>query len=113
MKDSFYIHADPEKIRQVFWNLGINAYEAMDNGGELTVSTKSTPPYVSISFSDTGSGVSQSDIEKIYYPFFTTKETGTGLGLSISYRIIEEHNGRLLVTSNPGIKTTFKIILKH
>ena len=108
-----FSHADPEKIRQVFWNLGINAYEAMGNGGELTVSTEDTPPYVTISFSDTGSGIPQSDIDKIYYPFFTTKDSGTGLGLSIAYRIIEEHNGRLLVTSNPGIKTTFKIILKH
>ena len=112
-KGQLFTHADPEKIRQVFWNLGINAFEAMENGGELTVSTENTPPYVTISFSDTGSGISQSDIDKIYYPFFTTKETGTGLGLSIAYRIIEEHNGRLLVTSSPGIKTTFKIILKH
>ena len=85
----------------------------MDNGGVLTVSTEDTPPYVAISFSDSGPGISQADIEKIYYPFFTTKETGTGLGLSIAYRIIEEHNGRLLVTSSPGVKTTFKIILKH
>ena len=108
-----FSHADPEKIRQVFWNLGINAFEAMDNGGELTVSTENTPPYVTISFSDTGPGISQSDIEKIYYPFFTTKETGTGLGLSITYRIIEEHNGRLVVASRPGIKTTFEIILMH
>ena len=112
-KGQLFTHADPEKIRQVFWNLGINAYEAMDNGGELSVSTENTPNYVTISFSDTGHGISQSDIEKIYYPFFTTKETGTGLGLSIAFRIIEEHDGRLLVTSNPGIKTTFKIILKH
>ena len=106
-------HVDPEKIRQVFWNLGINAYEAMENGGELTVSTENTPAHVTISFSDTGPGISQSYINKIYYPFFTTKEAGTGLGLSIAYRIIEEHNGRLIVTSNPGVKTTFKIILKH
>ena len=112
-KGQLFCHADSEKIRQVFWNLGINAYEAMGNGGELTVSTENTLPYVTISFSDTGSGISQSDIEKIYYPFFTTKEAGTGLGLSIAYRIIEEHNGRLLVSSIPGIKTTFKIILKH
>lgn len=108
-----FSHADPEKIRQVFWNLGINAYEAMENVGELTVATENTPSYATISFSDTGPGISQSNINKIYYPFFTTKEAGTGLGLSIAYRIIEEHNGRLIVTSNPGVRTTFKIILKH
>ncbi len=112
-KGQLFSYADQEKISQVFWNLGINAYEAMDNGGVLTVSTENTSSHVTISFSDTGPGISQSDIEKIYYPFFTTKEAGTGLGLSIAYRIIEEHNGRLLVTSKPGIKTTFKIILKH
>lgn len=109
----FFIHADPEKIRQVFWNLGVNAYEAMRNGGTLTVATKNTPQNISISFSDTGPGISQSNIDKIFYPFFTTKEAGTGLGLSIAYRIMEEHDGRLVVTSRPGIKTTFEIILKH
>jgi two-component system sensor histidine kinase PilS (NtrC family) len=107
------MHADPGKIRQVFWNLGANAFEAMENRGELTVSTKNNPQNISISFSDTGSGISQSNINKIFYPFFTTKERGTGLGLSIAYRIIEEHNGRLVVTSKPGIKTTFEIILMH
>jgi len=109
----FFINADPEKMRQVFWNLGTNAFEAMENKGELTVSTKNSPANVSISFSDTGSGISQSNIDKIFYPFFTTKESGTGLGLSIAYRIIEEHKGRLIVASRPGIKTTFEIILMH
>lgn len=105
------VRADPEKMKQVFWNLGINAFEAMADAGELTVSTKTDSHSVSISFTDTGAGISQSDIEKIFYPFYTTKETGTGLGLSIAYRIIEEHNGRLSVDSTPGIKTTFEIIL--
>jgi two-component system sensor histidine kinase PilS (NtrC family) len=109
----FLINADPERMRQVFWNLGTNAIDAMDDGGELTVSTKNSSSNVTISFSDTGPGISQSDIDKIFYPFFTTKEHGTGLGLSIAYRIIEEHNGRLIVTSKPGIKTTFEIILMH
>lgn len=108
-----FIDADPEKIRQVFWNLGINAYEAMANGGTLTVSIKKTPRSAHIFFSDTGPGISQADIDKIFYPFFTTKESGTGLGLAIAYRIIEEHNGRLAVTSAPGIKTAFEIILMH
>jgi signal transduction histidine kinase len=100
-------------MRQVFWNLGTNAFEAMENSGVLTVSTRNGPANVTISFSDTGSGISQSNIDKIFYPFFTTKESGTGLGLSIAYRIIEEHNGRLIVASRPGIKTTFEIILMH
>lgn len=109
----FLIHADPERMRQVFWNLGTNAFEAMENSGALTVSTRNSPTNVTISFSDTGSGISQANIDKVFYPFFTTKERGTGLGLSIAYRIIEEHNGRLIVASSPGIKTTFEIILMH
>ena len=108
-----FIEADPEKLSQVFWNLGVNAFEAMGNEGELTVSTKNDRDNAIISFSDTGPGISKSDIDKIFYPFFTKKERGTGLGLAIAYRIIEEHNGRLTVTSRSGIKTTFEIILGH
>lgn len=107
------VHADPEKIRQVFWNLGINAIQAMEDGGELTVSTRSNGRNAILSFSDTGPGIAPENVNRIFYPFFTTKEKGTGLGLAIAYRIIEEHNGRLFVTSMPGIKTTFDIILMH
>jgi two-component system sensor histidine kinase PilS (NtrC family) len=102
---------DPESIRQVFWNLGINAVEAMDQGGTLTVSTQDFPNRVSIVFSDTGPGISREDLSRIFYPFYTTKERGTGLGLSIAYRIVEEHKGRLTAESTPGIGTTFEIIL--
>lgn len=106
-----FLDVDPEKIRQVFWNLGLNAIEAMPEGGELRVSTGIDGDSVIVSFSDTGSGISRQDIEKIFYPFFTTKEHGTGLGLSIAYRIVEEHGGRLTAKSTPGIGTTFEIIL--
>jgi two-component system sensor histidine kinase PilS (NtrC family) len=102
---------DPQKIRQVFWNLGMNAIESMKEGGELKVSTKVEGSLIKITFSDTGQGIKPSSVEKIFYPFFTTKDEGTGLGLSIAYRIIEEHKGRLTVKSLPGIKTTFEIIL--
>jgi len=105
------VSLDPLKIRQVFWNLGINALEAMEKGGELTVSTKETQDKVSVIFSDTGPGLSQDDLDKIFYPFHTTKERGTGLGLSIAYRIVEEHQGTIIVQSNPGSGTTFEIIL--
>ena len=114
LKDQLLVHADPEKIRQVFWNLGTNALDAMENGGgELTVSAKKNHHTTTISFSDTGPGISQANISRVFYPFFTTKEKGTGLGLAIAYRIIEEHNGRLVVRSKPGIKTTFDIILMN
>ncbi len=105
------VSLDPLKIRQVFWNLGINALEAIEKDGKLTVSTRETQDKVSIFFSDTGPGMSKDDLEKIFYPFHTTKERGTGLGLSIAHRIVEEHQGRIMVTSNPGSGTTFEIIL--
>lgn len=110
-KGSLFITADPQKIKQVFWNLGLNAIEAMQGGGDLTVSTTNNLDTVKIIFSDTGVGIDSSNIERIFYPFFTTKDEGTGLGLSIAYRIIEEHNGRLIVQSSPGTKTIFNVIL--
>ena len=106
-----FARIDPQKFRQVFWNLGINAIEAMKEGGELAVSTNREGDMITITFSDTGPGIQPARTEKIFYPFFTTKDEGTGLGLSIAYRIIEEHKGKLTVKSVPGIKTTFAIIL--
>jgi signal transduction histidine kinase len=105
------VDADPQKMRQVFWNLGINAIEAMPDGGEIIISTKHGEGFVEIAFQDFGTGIAEKDIDKIFYPFFTTKEQGTGLGLAIAYRIMEEHNGTINVKSISGIGTTFEIIL--
>jgi two-component system sensor histidine kinase PilS (NtrC family) len=106
------LFADQQKIRQVFWNLGLNSIESMAKGGELSVSTRDSGGTVHIFFTDTGPGINPASIDKIFYPFYTTKDRGTGLGLSIAYRIIEEHNGKLRAHSVPGIKTTFEIILR-
>ena len=105
------VNADTQKMRQVFWNFGINAIEAMPEGGELIISTRNTDRVVEITFKDFGAGIDGKDIERIFYPFFTTKEQGTGLGLSIAYRIIEEHKGSINVSSSPGVGTIFEIIL--
>jgi len=105
------ITGDPQKLSQVFWNLGLNAIDAMPEGGQLIVSTGNSSGSVEITFRDSGTGIDAKNIEKIFYPFFTTKEQGTGLGLAISYRIIEEHKGKIYVESNPGKGTTFKVIL--
>jgi two-component system sensor histidine kinase PilS (NtrC family) len=102
---------DPQKLSQVFWNLGLNAMDAMPAGGQLTVSAGNSDGSVEITFRDSGTGIDAKDIKKIFYPFFTTKEQGTGLGLAISYRIVEEHQGKIYVESSPGKGTTFKVIL--
>lgn len=106
-----YVNADRQKMHQVFLNLGMNALEAMPDGGELSVSTKRSSNSFEVVFKDTGIGISQENIEKIFYPFFTTKDEGTGLGLAIAYRIIEEHKGKINVISNPGEGTVFKVII--
>lgn len=110
-RGSLFMNIDPQKMKQVFWNLGVNALEAMKHEGTLTIATRNGSKTVSIMFSDTGPGIEASRLDQIFYPFFTTKESGTGLGLAIAYRIIDEHNGKLTVRSIPGTKTTFESIL--
>lgn len=105
------VNADPQKMRQVFWNLGLNALESMPEGGEIIISTKNMEDHMGITFKDSGTGIHDDDIEKIFFPFFTTKEHGTGLGLAIAYRIIEEHNGKIQVENNPDGGTTINILL--
>ncbi len=105
------IHADPQKMHQVFWNLGMNAIEAMPEGGALSISALRQDGLITITFEDSGTGIEAKDLEKVFYPFFTTKENGTGLGLAIAYRIIEEHRGRISVKSTSGAGTVFEIIL--
>jgi two-component system, NtrC family, sensor histidine kinase PilS len=105
------VNADPQKLRQVFWNLGLNAMEAMPGGGEIIISTRDMADSIEITIKDFGAGIEEKDQEKIFYPFFTTKEQGTGLGLAIAYRIVEEHRGWINVESGPGIGTTFEVIL--
>jgi signal transduction histidine kinase len=83
----------------------------MPEGGELAINATHTNDFITITFQDSGHGIEGKDIEKVFYPFFTTKEHGTGLGLAITYRIIDEHKGRIWVKSNSGIGTSFEIIL--
>ncbi len=106
-----FVNADRQKMHQVFLNLGMNALEAMPDGGELSVSARRTGSSFEVVFKDTGIGIRQENLEKIFYPFFTTKDEGTGLGLAIAYRIIEEHKGKVNVISNPGEGTVFKVII--
>jgi len=103
------------RLQQVFLNLFLNAKDAMPTGGKLTVATANGAG-VSVSVSDTGSGIAPEHINRIYDPFFTTKTSpqegqsrGTGLGLSVTYGIIQEHAGKIRVESQPGAGTTFHL----
>jgi two-component system, NtrC family, sensor kinase len=107
------ISGNPGRLQQVFLNLFLNARDAMPEGGTLKVAT-SNGDGVSVVVSDTGSGIAQEHIQRIYDPFFTTKSApregqgkGTGLGLSVTYGIIQEHAGKIRVESHPGRGTTF------
>ena len=105
------IVADPQKLRQVFLNLGMNAIESMPGGGEVVISTRDLKDAVLISVKDSGTGIPRENLKDIFFPFFTTKDKGTGLGLSIAYRIIEKHHGKITVKSVPGQGTTFAVVL--
>jgi two-component system NtrC family sensor kinase len=107
------INGNPGRLQQVFLNLFLNARDAMPSGGTLKISTANGDG-VNVTVSDSGSGIAQEHINRIYDPFFTTKTTpregqnrGTGLGLSVTYGIIQEHSGKIRVESHPGEGTTF------
>jgi len=119
---------DRDQLKQVIWNLLINAAQAMDREGQIGIQmdkeheafwgagprssgAKKGKEWVKISISDSGGGISSQDKEKIFEPFFTTKEGGTGLGLSIVHKIIENHDGRIRVESEMGRGSTFTIFL--
>ena len=127
---SLFVEGDRRQMSQVFWNLFLNAADAMKNGGKLTVSSAPKGPaglfskpdmekmgprqddrFVEIMVSDTGEGIEQTNLSKVFDPFFSTKTSGTGLGLAIVHRIIESHRGKIYISSVRGKGTTFKIIV--
>lgn len=101
------------RINQVFLNLINNAIDAMESNGELFISTSKQEDEVLVRIKDTGVGMSKKKVKRIFEPFYTTKEIGkgTGLGLSISYGIIQNHNGKIAVWSEPGQGSEFTIYL--
>ncbi len=100
-----------DELLQVFLNLGLNALEKMPQGGTLSVRTKAIRDEIKVSFSDTGEGMSEEVVSKIFTPFFSTKQQGLGLGLYIAYNIINAHNGRIEVKSKIGVGTIITVIL--
>jgi signal transduction histidine kinase len=107
------VRGNENRLQQVFFNLVLNARDAMPSGGWITVTTLARGSSVAIQVSDTGEGIRREDLKRIYDPFFTTKGMGrgTGLGLSVSYGIVREHGGQISVDSTPGKGTTFEVAL--
>lgn len=113
------LNGSASQLQQVFTNLILNAQHAMPEGGKLHITTRQSPQLgefsgcAEINIEDTGSGIKTEHINRIFEPFFSTKETGkgTGLGLSITYGIIKEHGGEIAVQSEPGKGTKFTVIL--
>lgn len=102
---------DGKQIRRVFINLTLNAFQAMEGGGKLKITTSNKGDWTEVVFTDTGKGISPENIEKIFLPFFTTKAKGIGLGLTVTKKIIEQHDGKLNVTSELGRGSTFTVSL--
>jgi signal transduction histidine kinase len=105
------IEADDDKLNQVFLNLFLNGIQAMDSGGILTVSSHLKGKSVVVVVEDTGSGIADENQQKVFDPYFTTKSDGTGLGLALSAKIIEEHEGKIVLSSRPGEGTRVEVVL--
>jgi len=105
--------ADGDKIKQVFWNFCENAVRAMCSGGTLTVTLESWGDEWQIGFSDTGTGMSAQQTEKIFEPFQSKFEGGTGLGLAIVYQIVQAHEGKVWARSKQEQGTTFILRLRR
>lgn len=111
---------DPSQFKRVLINLMMNALQAMDEGGRLSLRTarldRPETSYAAVFVSDTGCGMNEAQRERIFEPFFSTRKSGhpdqgTGLGLTVCYHIVENHGGEVSVESTPGVGTTFTILL--
>jgi signal transduction histidine kinase len=105
------LYADRDQLRQVLWNLCLNAAQAMGDNGELRVETTLRGNLAEILVQDTGPGITSTLLPRIFEPFFTTRAGGTGLGLAIVRRIVEEHFGQIRVDSETGVGTCFVLAL--
>jgi signal transduction histidine kinase len=106
------VPADPEQIRRALRNLVLNALDAMPQGGTLTIRTQSLEGKVALEISDSGAGLTPEECERLFTPYYTTKQHGTGLGLAIVQSVVSDHKGTITVHSEPGKGATFRIELK-
>jgi PAS domain S-box-containing protein len=109
------VRARADQLRQVFLNLILNAQQAIEGTGEIKISTANTEqalqPSIAVEISDTGRGISEEELPRIFEPFFSKRQRGTGLGLWVTQDIVRQHGGRIEVTSTEAQGTTFRIIL--
>ena len=114
------VPGDEEMLKQVFFNLTLNAFQAMPEGGRLDISTKitaagqpraSVTPFLEIIFTDNGVGIPEENLPKIFDPFFSTREGTSGLGLAIVHNILDMHKGAINVERGSGVGTVFTILL--
>ena len=103
------VMADGEQLYRVFINLANNAQDAMPDGGQLTISTREGDGYAEVAFQDTGVGITEEVMKKIFEPLFTTKTKGTGLGLAVCQQIAAKHGGTIQTSSAPGKGSTFTV----
>lgn len=110
LQEGLWVRLDPEQIKQVVWNLLLNAAEAIESKGKIALRMEGNRQNQAvISIQDTGSGMSSETLEAVFNPFFSTKSNGTGLGLSIVHSIVDSHNGWLDVKSQVGVGTQFTL----
>jgi len=115
--EALQVRANANQLRQVVWNLVLNALQAMPDGGTLRVELRALPGHdgqhrwVEMAVRDNGRGIEPQDLSRVFVPFFTTKNGGSGLGLAIVHRIIEEHGGRVEVRSEVNKGTTVTVTL--
>ncbi len=110
--DTGQVPADPDQLRRALRNLVLNALDAMPQGGALTVRTSRHDGKVAVEVSDTGEGLTPEECDRLFTPYYTTKQHGTGLGLAIVQSVVSDHKGTITVQSQPGQGTTFRIELK-
>ena len=117
VKNSFPLKSpcmvDRDKIKTCLINIIVNAVQAMPLGGELTIRVSQSDLFIEVEFEDTGEGIMSEDMEKVFEPYFTTKEVGIGLGLAITKRVIEEHKGEITIESQPLNGTKVKVKLRR
>jgi signal transduction histidine kinase len=105
------LDADPELLHRAISNLVLNAMDAMPHGGTLILSARPKGETVELRVADTGEGITPEECERLFTPYYTTKEHGTGLGLAIVQSVVADHNGTIAVESRPGAGVTFVISL--